>query len=133
MPILALLLAAGRVAVAHDDVRHRTYLQNAKDAALAGCIAEAYRTSPDASGDAVATAGGYMQNFTDFDIEHGGEKLSALITRTLTQSYLSIQGSSVRLDLMKCLDMYHGRELDALVHRYSAHPLHSYARDYPDG
>ena len=72
-----------------------------------------------------------MQEFTDFDIEKGGQRLSALITRTLAQTYGSFQGPSVRLDLMKCLDMYHGRELDALARRYSAHPDHSYARDYP--
>ena len=133
MPILALLLAAGHLTSAPADARHRSYLQNTKDAALAGCIAQAYRTSPDASTDATATAGGYMQNFTDFDIERGGAKLSALIARTLAQPYPSVQGPSVRLDLMKCLDMYHGRELDALVRRYSAHPDHTYAQDYPDG
>ena len=132
MPLIALLLVAGPIAAAPNDARHRTYLPNAKDAALAGCVAQAYRASPDASSDATATAGGYMQEFTDFDIEHGGPKVSALITRTLAQSYPSFQGPSVRLDLMKCLDMYHGRELDALIRRYSAHPDHTFAGDNPD-
>ena len=128
MPFLLLALA---LTVA-NDVRHRGYLQNLKDGALEQCIANAYHASPDARADAEASAGGTMQEFTDFDFEHGGELLRRLIDRTLRKTYGSFQGPNIRLDLMKCIDLYHSRELDRLARRYTRRPTHSLARDYSE-
>ena len=126
--------AVASVAFANDTgqaVKSRSYLQNFRDLALSRCIATAYKSSPDAARDAAASAGGLFE-WSNFDVEAGGATLDALIARTLAQTYGSFQGPSVRLDLMKCFDLYHGPALAALARKVVARPNRTWLRDNPE-
>lgn len=129
--IAAVLSVAGSTPDTSTNVRSRTYLENFKDLALSSCIATAYKTSPDATTDASASAGGYFE-FTRYDLDRATDGLKALIDATLAQRYSSYQGPSIRLDLMKCLDMYHGDALATLARRVVERPSRSYAQDNPE-
>ena len=113
------------------DARHRTYLQNYKDMLLASCIAKAYAAAPEVKRDAEASAGAYNE-FGSFDAEHDIDETAALPQRYLAQDYGSFQGPEVRLDFMKCMDMYHGKALDRLARKQVSHPARSFAQDNPE-
>ena len=120
LTLMAAVPAAAKDApVSRSAAAQRSYLQNFKDMALSSCIAKAYASSPDAARDAVASAGGFNE-LTRYDAESATGKIPALVTEYLARPYASFQGPSVRLDLMKCIDMYHGPELAALARRYVA-------------
>ena len=134
LPVLALLLmpcaalSDDTTAKALPDAARRSYATTFRDFSLAVCIGQAYNASPSASADALSSASG-LNEWSQFDLEKGGDAISKLVGRTLARPYQSFQGPSVRLDLMKCIDMYHSAELARLVQLYVAHPRASYARD----
>jgi len=99
-----------------------------KDMALSRCIGQAYAADATIKADADGAVSGYVE-FNTFDFEHGGKALNALITRFLARHYGSFQGPAVKLNLMKCIDLYHSRELNALGMRYVSSPRKSYATD----
>lgn len=109
----------------------RTYAQNYKDMVLAYCIAKAYAADPHASKDATATAGG-LDQWSNYDAEEGASEIPKLVGRYLSRQYHSIQGEQTKLDLLKCIDMYHSKELDVLVKKYVQNPQHTYIQDNPD-
>lgn len=115
-----------------SELRHRPYIETFKDMALSTCVARAYAAAPKVKSDGEAAASGYLE-FGDFDVERGGEPLAALINRYLDRRYGSFQGPSVKLNMMKCIDLYHSDELDALGRRYVLHPRQSYEREHPAG
>lgn len=85
-----------------------------KNYALSACIARGY-SSKETVGDAMASAGGYF--------ELGGHPSGAypeairLAEEFLKREYKSY-GSDERLTLMKCIDLYHSKELDELTRKY---------------
>lgn len=111
------------------EVASRTYLQNFKDLALSSCIASAYAAEPKAASDAGATAGGLDSTWTDYDPEAGAGEMAKLVEKYLARTYNSIQGPGIKLDLLKCLDMYHGKELEQLARRVVLQPARSYRLD----
>lgn len=135
-PAIALLLAlctfaAGALAKDADglpDAAHRSYLQNYKDMALAACIAKAYAAAPAVAADARASAGAYFE-WSAYDVDASTGRLDALIDRQLAKTYGSWQGPSVTLTLMKCIDLSHSAELDALGRQYTARPNATFADD----
>lgn len=108
----------------------RTYAQNYKDMALAYCIAKAYSVDPHANKDATATAGG-LDQWSNYDAENSATAIPELVKSYLSRHYASIQGEHVKLDLMKCIDMYHSKDLEKLVKKYVQNPTHSYRQDNP--
>lgn len=108
----------------------RSYAQNYKDMALAFCIAKAYAISPSANADAMATTGG-LNEWTHYDVDASTSQLEKLIDNYLARNYLSIQGEKVKLNLLKCIDLYHSKELAALTKRYVSRPNRSYRQDNP--
>ena len=134
-----LVVVAGAVLLANPakaqsdlpEVASRSYAQNYKDLALASCIARAYSDEPRAAADASATAAGLESTWTNYDLEKGAGEISKLVNRYLARTYNSIHGPQVRLDLLKCLDMYHSKELQAQVKRFVPTPGRTYKQDYP--
>ncbi|MCK6432700.1 MAG: type VI secretion system amidase immunity protein Tai4 [Aquabacterium sp.] len=110
-------LAADRV----DAVR-RTNAENFKDRALASCIAAAYKGSP-AGTDAAITTGVFIE-WTYYDTDKGNAAVDQLVDKYLRRDYASpVEGyAGARFDLLKCLDMYHSKELNDQVHRFVAQP-----------
>lgn len=106
----------------------RTYAVNYKDMMLAGCIAMAYKDVPKAAGDAQRSAGA-LNEWTRYDMESATGVNVTIIDRYLARTYHAKEAPDVRLDLMKCLDMYHSEELDAQVRQYVDRPSATYAGD----
>ncbi|MCU5774045.1 type VI secretion system amidase immunity protein Tai4 [Erwiniaceae bacterium BAC15a-03b] len=115
-------------ASALPETAYRTYAQSYKDAALAFCIATAYKADEHASTDAAASARG-IDNWGQYDLEESTGKVPELIDKYLAREYHSKHSREIKLDLMKCMDMYHGAELEALVKQYVEHPDRTYAQD----
>lgn len=111
------------------EVASRTYLQNFKDLALSSCIASAYAAEPKAGADAGATAGGLASTWTDYDPERGAGEINKLIEMYLARTYNSIHGPGIKLDLLKCLDLYHSKDLEQLARRVVQQPARSYRLD----
>jgi hypothetical protein len=95
---------------------------------LASCIATAYKADAGAHDDAAHTAAALFQ-WDDYDAEEATGKPDQLIADYLGRRYASIGGAGRRLDLLKCLDMYHSQALDDQVRKYVSAPDRSFAED----
>lgn len=115
----------------NPEVASRTYFQNYKDLALAACIAQAYSGESKAAADAGATASGLDSTWTSYDVENGSDEIYKLVNQYLKRQYNSVQGPEIKLDLMKCLDLYHSKELEILAKRVVLNPARSYRKDHP--
>lgn len=94
---------------------HYTPVQYLKNFALSVCIGEGFKAAPDVAREATAAAGGYLE-FGSFPIE-GAEQADALAKKYLAKEYLGIHGD--KLTLMKCIDLFHSKELDRLGRKYN--------------
>ena len=114
------------------EASSRTYAQNYRDMMLSNCIARAYEKEPSASNDANASAD-VMIEWTQYDAENGSKPMDELIGRYLNRDYhhFLVEYQGVKFGLLKCLDMYHSKELDAQVKRYVGKPNHTYRQDHP--
>jgi len=110
----------------------RTYAQNYKDMLLAWCIARAYEKEPVASKDAAST-GSALDEVGNYDVEHSTDAIDSLLKRYLNRDYHHplVEYKGVQFGLLKCLDMYHSKELDAQVKRYVGKPNRTYRQDDP--
>ncbi|WP_175882020.1 type VI secretion system amidase immunity protein Tai4 [Burkholderia sp. BCC0044] len=129
--ILALAAQSGHAtdATSSPQAGARTYAQNYKDMVLAECIATAYRNEPSAAMDAGSSASALM-DWTDFDLERNPDAGKSLVNRFLARDYrnpiVESEIKGVRFDFLKCLDLYHSRELDDQVKRVVINPKRSY-------
>ncbi len=107
----------------------RTNAQNYKDRALAACISEAYKGSP-AGEDASITTSVFLE-WTYYDDDKGDPATDRLVEKYLRRDYSNpFEGYvGAKFDLLKCLDMYHSRELAEQVRKYVPHP--DWVRDKP--
>lgn len=99
----------------------RNNATNFKDRALAYCVAQAYKDSP-AGQDATKTGGVFLE-WTYYDLDANSE-IEDLIAKYLHRDYSTpIEGyADTKFSLLKCIDMYHSAELDALIRKYVPHP-----------
>ncbi|MCA7923086.1 hypothetical protein DF047_07275 [Burkholderia cenocepacia] len=132
--ILALAAQSGHAtdATSSPQAGARTYAQNYKDMVLAECIATAYRNEPSAAMDAGSSAS-VLMDWTDFDLERNPDAGKSLVNRFLARDYrnpiVESEIKGVRFDFLKCLDLYHSRELDDQVKRVAINPKRSYRLD----
>jgi hypothetical protein len=110
----------------------RAYGQNYKDMLLSMCIARAYSADKAASNDARSTASAFVE-WTNYDAEKATSEIDRLLANYLKREYRNplVEYKGVRFELLKCLDMYHSKELDAQVKRFVPKPTHSHRRDHP--
>jgi hypothetical protein len=108
--LVALLLVDAEVANARVEYSAGQYLKNF---ALSACIAQAYK-SDEVVKDSRAAAGGYLQ-LGSFPYE-AYEEAAALAEKFLAKEYQSATGA--KLVLMKCIDLFHSKELDRLTKKY---------------
>ena len=109
------LLVAPTLAAADDGVRVEysavEYLQNF---ALSVCLADGY-TSSEAVKDSLAAAGGYSElGSLPFEAY---EEAESLAKQFLKKKYESMTGQ--QLTLMKCIDLFHSKELALIAKKYS--------------
>nr|WP_311674493.1 MULTISPECIES: type VI secretion system amidase immunity protein Tai4 [Paraburkholderia] len=112
----------------------RTYAQNFKDMVLASCIAKAYKRDNGASIDAGSSVSA-LRDWTYYDMDKAPDAIEALVDRYLARDYhnplADAEIKDVKFDLLKCLDLYHSKELDAAVGRLVIHPNRRYRQDNP--
>lgn len=134
---IALWHPIGSTADDHYSFPHagaRTYAQNYKDMVLAICIANAYTNDKNAAMDAGSSVSA-LRDWTYYDFEKSPDAIKSLVDKFLARDYFNplveseIKG--VRFDFLKCLDLYHSKELDALVKRVVINPKHTYRQDNP--
>lgn len=106
----------------------RTYGVNYKDMMLAVCIETAYKAAPVAAQDARDTAGA-LTEWTRYDVESATAVDEKIIDRYLARTYRGKEDPNVRLDLLKCLDMYHSPELETRMRQYVDRPSATYATE----
>lgn len=106
----------------------RTHEQNYRDMVLANCIATAYTNENNAAMDAGSTVSA-LKDWTSYDLGKSPTAVSSLIKSYLARDYQNPLAESelkgVRFDLLKCLDLYHSKELESLVKRVVIDPWRS--------
>lgn len=113
----------------------RSYAQNYKDMVLAECVATAYRLDSDAARDAGSSASA-LRDWTNYDWEeHPYDNVRRLVESYLARDYKNplaeSEVSGIRFDLLKCLDLYHSKELETQAKRIVIKPMRSYRQDNP--
>lgn len=110
----------------------RTYAQNFKDMVLAECVAEAYRREPMATRDAGSSVSA-LRDWTYYDLEQGPDAIRALVEQYLARNYYNPlaepEAKGIRFDFLKCLDLYHGEELETLTKRLVINPDRTFRQD----
>lgn len=122
--VLLFLSTLTASATAGDTVTatQRTNAENFKDRALGACISSAYDGSP-AGKDASITTSVFLE-WTYYDFERANPAVEDLAEKYLRRNYANpVEGyAGAEFKLLKCLDMYHSKDLNDLVRRYVPHP-----------
>ncbi|MGP9825440.1 type VI secretion system amidase immunity protein Tai4 [Ectopseudomonas khazarica] len=134
--LVVALLASGASAASSaqqsPQAGARTHAQNYKDMVLATCIANAYKHDGDAALDAGSSVSA-LRDWSVYDLERSPDSLKALVDLYLKRDYtnplVESQIKGVRFDLLKCLDLYHSQELEALVKDVVIDPERTYRQD----
>lgn len=114
----------------------RTYAQNYKDMVLVECVATAYKNEARVTVDAGSSAS-VLRDWTyyDWDKHPYDEVVTKLVDKYLARDYhnplVESEIKGVRFDFLKCLDLYHSKELDVLVKRVVINPKRTYRQDNP--
>lgn len=110
----------------------RTYAQNYKDMVLAMCVANAYKKDTTASVDAGSSFSA-LRDWTYYDMENSPDEIKSLVEGYLARDYhnplVESEVKGVKFDFLKCLDLYHSKELNAQVKRFVLKPNRSYRQD----
>ncbi|EPM59612.1 hypothetical protein BV349_00909 [Pseudomonas syringae pv. actinidiae] len=111
---------------------YRTFEKNYKDMALATCITIAYKADVNVGIDAGSSVSA-MRDWTYYDMEQSPLAVKALVEKYLARDYTNPLAESqikgIKFDLLKCLDMYHSKELDTLTKKLVTHPNHTYMKN----
>ena len=106
----------------------RTNLQNFKDIVLGRCIAKAYRGDKSASSDAGSSASALI-DWAYFDLNET-EAVHNLIDKYLSRDYFNpydeFEVKQVKYDYLKCLDLYHSKDLKRLAKEIVSEPNETY-------
>jgi hypothetical protein len=116
------IVAAASITDQSSGAGRRTNGANFRDQVLASCLAKAYGDSP-AGRDARSTAS-ILTEWAYFDVEKAGTTPDALVDTFLNRQYHNpLEGyEGARFELLKCLDLYHSKQLDGLVGAVVPHP-----------
>jgi hypothetical protein len=140
--VLGILMigACTSVSSASDEIRNspqagaRTYAQNYRDMVLATCIATAYKGDADVAKDAGSSVSA-LRDWTYYDFDEASHAIHDLVKDYLARDYhnpvVESEVKGVRFDLLKCLDLYHGDELEGQVKRWVSPADHTYRQDNP--
>jgi hypothetical protein len=107
-----ILLTLTQPAISQDEAKHYSQKTLLKSWALSRCLGQVYADAKTKE-DANATASAYLE-FGHQPIE-AYDTLSALVTKYVNRKYASSVGSD--LNTMKCIDLFHSKELDVLTNR----------------
>jgi len=110
----------------------RTYAQNYKDMVLAVCIANAYKRDGDVAKD-VGSSVSALRDWTLYNLDKAPDAIEELVDSYLARDYwnplVEPEVDGVRFDFLKCLDMYHSKQMDAQVNRLVLNPNRTYRQE----
>ncbi len=96
---------------------------------LAECLATAYKQAPGVSKD-IGSSISALRDWTYYDMERAPDVIHALVAKYLARDYrnpvVESEVGDVKFDFLKCLDLYHGKELDAVAKPLVLHPNRTY-------
>lgn len=119
------MVVAKDAAQAAPEAGSRTYLQNFKDMVLAECLATAYKQAPGASKD-IGSSTSALRDWTYYDMERAPDVIHALVAKYLARDYrnpvVESEVGDVKFDFLKCIDLYHGKELDTATKQLVSRP-----------
>ncbi|WP_321785328.1 type VI secretion system amidase immunity protein Tai4 [Burkholderia pyrrocinia] len=128
------VVSAKDAAQASPEAGSRTYLQNFKDMVLAECLATAYKQEPGASKD-IGSSTSALRDWTYYDMERAPDVIHALVAKYLARDYrnpvVESEVGDVKFDFLKCVDLYHGKELDAVAKKFVLRPNSTYRTENP--
>ena len=106
----------------------RSYAQNYKDMVLATCITNAYASDKNAAMDAGSSVSALI-DWTEYDLQKSPDAVNSLVNRYLARDYFNplveSEVKGIKFDMLKCLDMYHSKELDNLANTIVEPPSHT--------
>jgi ABC-type maltose transport system permease subunit len=109
----------------------RTFIQNYKDMVLASCIASAYHDDKIASIDAGSSASA-LREWTYYNMDKSIDAEIRIINSYLSRNYFNplaeAEIKGIKFDFLKCLDLYHSKELDRLAKKVISHPQRRISR-----
>ncbi|MCA8000002.1 type VI secretion system amidase immunity protein Tai4 [Burkholderia metallica] len=119
------MVVAKDAAQAWPEAGSRTHLQNFKDMVLADCLATAYKQAPGVNKD-IGSSTSALRDWTYYDLERAPDVIQALVAKYLARDYrnpvVESEVRDVKFDFLKCLDLYHGKELDAAAKQLVLRP-----------
>ncbi len=96
---------------------------------LAHCIANAYQEGEIASMDAGSSVTA-LREWIYYDMNESIIAEIQMVDSYLSRNYLNpsaeIQIRDIKFDFLKCLDLYHSKELDTLAKRVIEHPQETF-------
>ena len=112
---------------------NRTFIQNFKDMVFASCIAKAYKDDGNAGIDAGSSVTA-LQDWIDYDLGKSIDEKARLINSYLSRDYFNPLAESevkgLKFDFLKCLDLYHSKELDKLARKVVPYPQRKASQGY---
>lgn len=132
LSVAAITSAPALSATSSPEGMYRTFETNYKDMTLATCIDTAYANNADVSKDAGSSVTA-MREWTYYDLERSPALITTLVAKYLARDYthplVESEIKGVKFDFLKCLDLYHSQELDALTKKLVDHPTRTYMKN----
>jgi hypothetical protein len=127
--ILSFSCNASNNNITSPEAPKRTFIQNYKDMVLAHCIANAYQEGEIASMDAGSSVTA-LREWTYYDMNESIIAEVQIVDSYLSRNYLNpsaeIKIKDIKFDFLKCLDLYHSKELDTLAKRVIEQPQETF-------
>ncbi|AXK62424.1 T6SS amidase immunity protein Tai4 family protein [Burkholderia sp. IDO3] len=127
-------VSAKEAARTSPEAGSRTYLQNFKDMlqVVVGPVAQRVRAAADILAHGGCLLVGGSQTLRE---HHAPDVVHALVAKYLARDYrnpvVESEVRNVRFDYLKCMDLYHGNELDAAAKKLVLRPNSTYRAEHP--
>lgn len=111
---------------------NRTFIQNYKDMVLASCVTKAYKGNEDVEKDTGSSVSA-LRDWIDYDIDKSIDTEIVLINSYLSRNYFNPlaeeEVKGIKFNFLKCLDLYHSKELDTLARKVILNPNEKVTKD----
>ncbi|NTZ82864.1 hypothetical protein FCJ61_07575 [Burkholderia metallica] len=127
------MVVAKDTAQTSPEAGSRPYIQNFKDMVLADCLATAYKQEAGVSKD-IGSSTSALRDWTYYDMERAPDVIHALVAKYLARDYrnpvVESEVRDVKFDFLKCIDLYHGKELDVAAKKLVLRPNRTYRAEH---
>lgn len=111
---------------------NRTFIENYKDMVFASCITKAYKGNKDVEKDTGSSVSA-LKDWIDYDIDKSIDKENVLINSYLSRNYFNPlaeqEVKGIKFDFLKCLDLYHSKDLETLARKVISNPNEKVTKD----